>query len=29
MTAFYIAAAITGLLLTIYLLTALLYPERF
>lgn len=29
MTGFYIAAAVTGLLLTVYLVVALLYPERF
>lgn len=29
MTAFYVAAAISGLLLAIYLLVALLFPEHF
>ncbi|MGH8491641.1 MAG: potassium-transporting ATPase subunit F [Moraxellaceae bacterium] len=29
MTGFYVAAAIAGLLLTFYLLIALIYPERF
>lgn len=29
MTAFHVIAAIAGILLTIYLLTALIHPERF
>lgn len=29
MTAFHVIAAIGGILLTLYLVTALIYPERF